>query len=154
MDTKAVKWAKAKRWLRVIAANVAILLALAVLAELVRHVYSIEIVEPLATRAARDLRTAGYGNITVKAGDGYVGWPEHSPFDGIVVTAAPDHVPQPLVDQLKTGGRLVVPVGPDSWLGQELLVMEKRADGTVEQARVMPVRFVPLTGEHADKKKP
>ena len=69
------------------------------LAEIVRHVYSIEIVEPLATRAARDLEAAGYDNITVKAGDGYVGWPEHAPFDGVVVTAAPDHVPQPLVEQ-------------------------------------------------------
>ncbi len=122
----------------------------AVLGEIVKHVYSIEIVEPLAKRAKADLAAAGYANVTVKAGDGYVGWPEHGPFDGIIVTAAPDHVPQPLIDQLKTGGRLVVPVGPDSWTGQELMVLVKKADGTVEKTVVMPVRFVPLTGEHAD----
>jgi protein-L-isoaspartate(D-aspartate) O-methyltransferase len=126
----------------------------AVLAEIVGHVYTIEIVEELAARATRDLAAAGYDNVTVKAGDGYVGWPEHAPFDSIVVTAAPDHVPQPLVDQLKTGGRLVLPVGPNTWAGQELVVMKKRADGTLERTRVMAVRFVPLTGEHVQGKKP
>ena len=125
----------------------------AVLAEIVKHVYTIEIVEPLAKRAKGDLAEAGYANVTVKAGDGYVGWAEHAPFDGIIVTAAPDHVPQPLIDQLKPGGRLVVPVGPDSWLGQELIVLVKKADGTVERTEVIPVRFVPLTGKHADGEK-
>jgi len=119
----------------------------AVLAEIVDHVWSIEIVEPLATRADADLKAAGYTNITVKHGDGYVGWPEHAPFDSILVTAAPDHVPQPLTKQLKVGGRLVLPVGPTSWT-QELVVLTKQEDGSVERTAVMPVRFVPLTGEH------
>ncbi len=117
----------------------------AVLGELVRQVYSIEIVEPLALRAARDLQDAGYRNIEVRAGDGYAGWPKHAPFDSIIVTAAPDHVPAPLVEQLKVGGRLVIPVGPQGWPGQELVVLEKQADGTTKQTTVLSVRFVPLT---------
>jgi len=120
----------------------------AVLAELVREVYTIEIVAPLAQRAERDLKAAGYKNVFVRAGDGYLGWPEHAPFDAIIVTAAPDHVPQPLVDQLKVGGRLVIPVGPQGWTGQDLVVLEKMADGTTRRSHVMPVRFVPLTGDH------
>ena len=116
----------------------------AVLAEIVEHVYTIEIVEPLGLRAAADLEAAGYENVTTRIGDGYAGWPEEAPFDAIVVTAAPDHVPEPLIEQLATGGRLVLPVGPrGGW--QELVVLEKQADGTVERTRVIPVRFVPLT---------
>ncbi len=115
----------------------------AVLAEIVDHVFTIEIVEPLGLRAAAALDAAGYGNVTTRIGDGYLGWPEEAPFDAIVVTAAPDHVPQPLVDQLTVGGRLVLPVGPDGGR-QELQVLDKRADGSVERTRVIPVRFVPL----------
>ena len=119
----------------------------AVLAEIVGHVYSIEIIETLAARADSTLKALKYENVTVKAGDGYRGWPEHAPFDGIIVTAAPDHVPQPLVDQLKIGGRLVIPVG-DTW--QELIVITRTEEGT-ERRVVTPVRFVPMTGE-AEKK--
>ncbi len=117
----------------------------AVLAELVRRVYTIEIVQPLAVRAAADLKAAGYVEVDVRAGDGYKGWPEHAPFDAIIVTAAPEHVPKPLVEQLKVGGRLVLPVGPQGWLGQDLVVLEKQSDGGVKKTAVMPVRFVPLT---------
>jgi len=116
----------------------------AVLAEIVEHVYTVEIVEPLGLRAAAALGEAGYANVTTRIGDGYRGWPEEAPFDAIVVTAAPDHVPQPLVDQLAVGGRLVLPVGPDGGR-QELQVLEKQADGEVRTTRVIPVRFVPLT---------
>jgi protein-L-isoaspartate(D-aspartate) O-methyltransferase len=117
----------------------------AILAELANDVYSIEIVEPLARQAQQRLADLGYRNVHVRHGDGYRGWPEHAPFDAILVTAAPDHVPQPLLDQLKPGGRLVVPVGerPE----QELLVMEKKTDGQMERRSIAPVRFVPMTGE-------
>jgi protein-L-isoaspartate(D-aspartate) O-methyltransferase len=115
----------------------------AVLSLLCRDVYSIEIVEPLADSARKRLQTLGYANVTVRAGDGYRGWPEHAPFDLIIVAAAPDHVPQPLVEQLKPGGRLVIPVGRHV---QDLLLIEKRADGSVRQSRVAPVAFVPMTG--------
>ena len=118
----------------------------AVLAELVRQVYSIEIVEPLGREAALRLQALGYGNVEVKIGDGYQGWPSKGPFDGIVVTAAAPRVPQPLVDQLKPGGRMVIPVGP-SLAEQELVLIEKRADGSVTRRTVLPVRFVPMTGE-------
>jgi len=116
----------------------------AVLAELCREVYSIEIVEPLAMSAAERLRRLGYKNVVVRAGDGYRGWPEKAPFDVIIVAAAPDHVPQPLVDQLAVGGRLVIPVGRGQ---QELLVIEKQPDGSVRRESVAPVLFVPMTGE-------
>lgn len=115
----------------------------AVLAELAREVYSIEIVEPLARRAAATLAALGYRSVQVRAGDGYRGWPEAAPFDAIIVTAAPDHVPQPLIDQLKPDGRLVIPVGQHS---QELLLITKSPRG-VETRNVIPVRFVPMTGE-------
>jgi len=115
----------------------------AVLAEICSEVYTIEIVEPLATRAAALLEQLGYKNIHVKAGDGYQGWPEHAPFDAIMVTAAPDHVPQPLVDQLKLGGRMILPVG--DWF-QDLRVVVKTEQGVLQQD-VLPVRFVPMTGE-------
>jgi protein-L-isoaspartate(D-aspartate) O-methyltransferase len=116
----------------------------AVLSELVAEVYTIEIVRPLAQRAEAVLRELGYKNVRVKAGDGYKGWPEHAPFDAIIVTAAPDHVPPPLVEQLKEGGRMVIPVGESG--AQKLYLLEKR-DGQVRQTAVIPVRFVPLTRE-------
>lgn len=122
----------------------------AVLAELAGEVYSIEIVTPLATRAALLLRRLGYANFAVRSGDGYAGWPEHAPFDAIVVTAAPARVPAPLLDQLRPGGRLVIPVGPVHAV-QELRVIEKRADGSLDERVVTPVRFVPLTGEAAGR---
>ena len=116
----------------------------AVLAELVAKVYTIEIVEPVARRAAAQLAELGYTNIATRVGDGYNGWPEAAPFDGIVVTAAAPLVPQPLVAQLKPGGRLVIPVG-GQWQVQELTVIEKQADGSTTTRRTIPVRFVPLT---------
>ena len=116
----------------------------AVLSELVAEVYTIEIVKPLAQSAEARLRELGYKNVHVKAGDGYKGWPEHAPFDAIIVTAAPDHIPQPLVEQLKEGGRMVIPVGGN--FVQSLNVLEKRG-GTVKQTAAIPVKFVPLTRE-------
>jgi protein-L-isoaspartate(D-aspartate) O-methyltransferase len=116
----------------------------AVLAEIVRHVYSIEIVEPLGLRAADTLERLGYENVSVRIGDGYRGWPELAPFDAILVTAAPEQIPQPLIDQLRPGGRLVVPVGPQRE-GQSLRVIEKDADGELSETDVLPVRFVPFT---------
>ena len=115
----------------------------AVLAEIVQHVYTIEIEAELAQRASEALHKLGYDNVTVRTGDGYAGWEEHAPFDIIIVTAAPDHVPQPLIDQLKPGGRMVVPVGP-IYATQELRVLEKDAAGKVVVKSVAPVRFVPL----------
>jgi protein-L-isoaspartate(D-aspartate) O-methyltransferase len=115
----------------------------AVLAETVAQVYSIELIPSLGKEAAQRLRTLGYANVEVRIGDGYAGWPEKSPFDGIVVTAAAPRVPQALVEQLKPGGRLVIPVGSSHGV-QELLVLTKRADGGVDERRVLPVRFVPL----------
>ena len=116
----------------------------AVLAECVAKVYSIEIVAALAQRARVALEAAGYRNVETRTGDGYLGWPEAAPFDGIVVTAAPDHVPPRLVEQLKPGGRLVIPVGPHRWT-QELLVIEAGRDGRALTRRTIAVRFVPLT---------
>jgi protein-L-isoaspartate(D-aspartate) O-methyltransferase len=121
----------------------------AILAELVAEVYSIEIVEPLAKTAEGTLQHLGYKNVHVKVGDGYKGWPEHAPFDAIIVTCAPDHVPQPLVDQLKEGGRMIIPVGPR--LAQELYLLEKR-NGQLRQGAVLEVRFVPMMGA-AEKKR-
>ncbi len=115
----------------------------AVLAEIVGQVYSVELIEDLGRSAAKRLAAAGYANVEVRIGDGYAGWPEKAPFDGIVVTAAAPQVPPALVDQLKPGGRMVIPVGA-SHAAQELLVLTKRADGGVDQRRVLPVRFVPL----------
>ena len=113
----------------------------AVLARLAGEVYSVEIVEELGTRAAQTLERLGYANVTTRIGDGYQGWAEHAPYDGIVVTAAPDHVPPALVAQLKPGGRLVIPVGG---LFQDLMVIAKAADGTTTSTSIVPVRFVPL----------
>ena len=115
----------------------------AILSRLVSRVYTIEIVEPLARDAERRLTTLGYSNVTVRVGDGYAGWPEAAPFDVIVVTAAPDHVPPPLVAQLKPGGRLVIPVGP-MFAVQELRLIEKDAAGEIHTRTVAPVAFVPL----------
>jgi protein-L-isoaspartate(D-aspartate) O-methyltransferase len=116
----------------------------AILAELVKTVYTIEIVQPLADEARERLKNLGYSNIHVRSGDGYQGWPEHAPFQAIVVTAAPDHIPQPLVEQLAPGGRMVIPVGRFT---QELLLLEKLEDGQVRESRIAPVAFVPMTGE-------
>ena len=116
----------------------------AVLSRLVDHVYSIEIVEALARRSAKRLDELGYDNVTVRHGDGYAGWPEHGPFDGIIVTAGAKHVPPPLVEQLKPGGRMVIPVGPS--LGtQQLKLIVKDGKGRVTSRTITPVRFVPLT---------
>jgi len=121
----------------------------AVLAEIVRAVYTIEIVEPLAAAAERLLKAEGYTNVHCRAGDGYRGWPEQAPFDAVIVTAAPKHVPEPLVQQLKNGGRLVVPVG--EW-SQELILLIREGE-TVREKRLLPVRFVPMTGEAERQKK-
>jgi protein-L-isoaspartate(D-aspartate) O-methyltransferase len=115
----------------------------AVLAEIVSKVYSIELIADLGNTARERLQGLGYKNIEVRIGDGYAGWPEKAPFDGIVVTAAAPRVPKALVDQLKTGGRLVIPVGGEGEM-QYLQVLTKRADGGVDEKRVLPVRFVPL----------
>jgi protein-L-isoaspartate(D-aspartate) O-methyltransferase len=119
----------------------------AVLARLVDKVYSIEIIEPLAEQAAARLARLGYGNVTTKLGDGYYGWEEQGPFDAIVVTAAASHVPPPLIEQLKPGGRMVIPVG-GSFLVQNLLLVEKTEAGEIVTRQITAVRFVPLTGEH------
>jgi protein-L-isoaspartate(D-aspartate) O-methyltransferase len=116
----------------------------AVLSLLAREVYSVEILEALGTRAAAALARLGYANVTVRVGDGYQGWAEHAPYDRIIVTAAPDHVPPALIAQLKPGGRLVIPVGP-SVTGQDLMLIEKAADGTTTTTSIIAVRFVPLT---------
>ena len=115
----------------------------AVLAEIVSRVYSIEIIPSLGNEARKRLEALGYGNIEVKIGDGYKGWPEKAPFDGIVVTAAAPRVPEALVEQLKPGGRMVIPVGGDGGM-QYLKLLTKRADGGYDEKRVLPVRFVPL----------
>jgi protein-L-isoaspartate(D-aspartate) O-methyltransferase len=119
----------------------------AVLAPLVGHVYTIEIVPPLAAAAADRLQRLGFANVSVRQGDGYYGWEEHAPFDGIIVTAAASHVPPPLVRQLKPGGRMIIPVGTQ-FVVQELLMVEKSAAGEVTTRHLLPVRFVPLTGGH------
>jgi protein-L-isoaspartate(D-aspartate) O-methyltransferase len=119
----------------------------AVLSRLAREVYSVEIVGELGNRAAQTLSRMGYANVTTRIGDGYQGWEEQAPYDAIVVTAAPDHVPPALVTQLKAGGRLVIPVASiDRGVGyQHLMVITKAADGTTTSTSVIPVRFVPFT---------
>jgi protein-L-isoaspartate(D-aspartate) O-methyltransferase len=116
----------------------------AILAELVSEIYSIEIVEPLAKIAETTLQRLGYKNVHLKIGDGYKGWPEMAPFDAIIVTCAPDKVPQPLVDQLKDDGRMVIPVGDR--FAQQLYLLEKK-NGQLKQSTTLPVRFVPMEGE-------
>ncbi|MGE0080110.1 MAG: protein-L-isoaspartate(D-aspartate) O-methyltransferase [Thiohalomonadaceae bacterium] len=118
----------------------------AVLSRLVRQVYSIERIPQLATDAAARLAELGYANVEVRQGDGYGGWPEHAPYDGIIVTAAAQHMPPPLLEQLKPGGRLVIPVG-EPYFGQELLLLSKDEAGNVSTRHVLPVAFVPLVRE-------
>lgn len=115
----------------------------AVLARLVKQVYSVEIVEPLGRQAMERLRRLGYDNVEVRVGNGQAGWPEHAPYDGILVTAAAEAVPPALVRQLKPGGTLVIPVGM-TYFGQELRLIHKRPDGGMEERNVLPVVFVPL----------
>ncbi|HET9484806.1 MAG TPA: protein-L-isoaspartate(D-aspartate) O-methyltransferase [Xanthomonadales bacterium] len=119
----------------------------AILAGLVEHVDTIEIVAPLATQAKRRLAALGYGNVEVRQGDGYYGWPGRGPYDAIIVTAAAGSIPPPLIAQLKPGGRMVIPVGAP-FLTQTLVLVEKHADGKVRTRQLVPVRFVPLTGGH------
>lgn len=119
----------------------------AVLSRLVKRVYTIEIIKPLAEQARRRLMAQGYTNIEVHVGDGYYGLPEQAPFDGIVVTAAASHIPPPLVQQLKAGGKMVIPVG-GQFLTQSLLVVEKSPQGEILTRQLLPVSFVPLTGGH------
>jgi len=120
----------------------------AILAELVPEVYTIEIVEPLAKNAEATLQRLGYKDVHVKAGDGYKGWPEAAPFDAIIVTCAPDRIPQPLTDQLKDGGRMIIPVGER--FAQELYLLDKK-NGHLKESAVLPVRFVPMAGEATKK---
>ena len=119
----------------------------AVLSGLVDHVYTIEIIEALAKQARSRLDRLDYDNVTTRLGDGYFGWKEHGPFDAIIVTAAASHVPPPLIEQLKPGGRMVIPVG-GRFMTQLLLLLEKNDDGEVITRQIGAVRFVPLTGEH------
>lgn len=118
----------------------------AVLAELAKDVYTIEIVEELAKSAEKRLSELEYTNVSVKAGDGWYGWPDAGPFDKIIVTAVAEQIPPKLVDQLKTGGLMVMPVG-DPEGNQDLILASKSEDGTLDKTQVLPVRFVPLTGE-------
>ncbi len=115
----------------------------AVLAEIAAEVFTIEIIEPLATRARETLEVLGYRNITLRVGDGYLGWPKEAPFDAIVVTAAPERIPPPLLEQLRLGGRLIIPVGTSF----QQLILVRRTDDGYEHTELLPVRFVPMTGE-------
>lgn len=115
----------------------------AILAEIVEEVYSIEIIEPLGKKAEERLKKYGYKNITVKIGDGYQGWENKAPYDAIIVTAAPEHIPQPLVDQLKVGGKLIIPIGE---FFQDLILVQKTEKGILKE-NITGVRFVPMTGE-------
>lgn len=119
----------------------------AILAEIANSVYSIEIIEPLGKQAGERLESLGYRNVKTRVGDGYYGWPEASPFDAIIVTAAASHVPPPLLKQLKPGGRMVIPLGAQ-FMTQYLMLVEKQPDGSVTTRQILPVRFVPLTGGH------
>jgi protein-L-isoaspartate(D-aspartate) O-methyltransferase len=116
----------------------------AVLAELTAEVYTIEIIKDLANQAAASLKRLGYTNVQTRTGDGYKGWPEAAPFDAIIVTCAPEKVPQPLIDQLKDGGRMIIPVGSSS---KQKLVLLRKHDGKLDRRAVLPIRFVPMTGQ-------
>jgi protein-L-isoaspartate(D-aspartate) O-methyltransferase len=118
----------------------------AVLAELVRSVYSMEIVAALARSAAQRIKRLGYDNVEVKHADGYFGWPEHGPFDSIIITAAGTQIPPPLIDQLKPGGKMILPVG-GQFTAQHLVLLNKHADGKITTRQILPVQFVPLTRE-------
>ncbi|MDX8411896.1 MAG: protein-L-isoaspartate(D-aspartate) O-methyltransferase [Mariprofundaceae bacterium] len=118
----------------------------AIIGQIASEVFTIEIIPELADRAERTIASLGYGNIHVRQGDGYLGWPEASPFDVIMVTAAPEHIPPPLIEQLREGGRMVIPVGP-SWATQQIILAEKKG-GELVTRKMLPVRFVPLTGDH------
>ncbi len=125
----------------------------AVLAELVKSVYTVEIIEALAVEAADRLAAEGYDNVHVRSGDGWYGWPEHAPYDGILVTAVAPEIPPRLVEQLAPGRHLVLPVGPAN--GAQMLVrVTKRADGGYDRRDVLPVQFVPLTGDHGRSEDP
>jgi protein-L-isoaspartate(D-aspartate) O-methyltransferase len=119
----------------------------AILAELVEKVYTIEIVRELGEQAKGRLKRLGYQNVEARVGDGYYGWEEHAPFDGIIVTAAASHIPPPLTKQLKPGGRMIIPVG-SPFMTQQLMLVKKEKDGTIKTKQMLPVIFVPLTGEH------
>jgi protein-L-isoaspartate(D-aspartate) O-methyltransferase len=116
----------------------------AILAELVKEVYTIEIKKSLALNARKLLDSLSYKNIRFRIGDGYVGWEDHAPYDGIIVTCSPDHIPEPLIDQLAVGGRMVIPVRYSSTV-QELILLEKKKDGGLKRINLIPVQFVPLT---------
>jgi len=122
----------------------------AILSKLVKQVYSIEIIEDLATKARSRLKKLGYDNVAVRQDNGYFGWQEHAPFDGIIVTAAAPHIPQPLIDQLRTGAKLVIPVGLP-YCYQELMVVEKKADGEIDTQAILGVSFVPLVSSECGK---
>jgi protein-L-isoaspartate(D-aspartate) O-methyltransferase len=119
----------------------------AILAELTERVYSIEIIEELGQQARERLARLGYANVSVRIADGYYGWASEAPFDGILVTAAASHIPAPLIEQLKPGGRMVIPIG-GRFQVQQLMLIEKTADGRITNRQLLPVRFVPLTGGH------
>jgi len=118
----------------------------AILAEIAAQVYTVEIIRPLAESSTATLQRLGYQNVKVKAGDGYEGWAEHAPFDAIIVTCAPDNIPPRLVEQLKEGGRMIVPVGPEG--GNQELIFLRKFEGKITHEKVMGVRFVPMTGGH------
>ncbi len=124
----------------------------AILAEIVKKVYTIEIIEKLAKEADERLKRLGYDNIAVKAGDGFAGWEEHAPFDAILVTAAPTYIPPPLIEQLKPGGRMVIPVGFQGEV-QHLLLIEKQEDGSLIKQNVLPVYFVPFIREPREEER-
>jgi len=121
----------------------------AVLSGLAKEVFTVEIVEPLGQQAEKVLKKLGYKNVSVRVGDGYRGWREEAPFDAIIVTCAPDAVPEPLVHQLAEGGRMVIPVGPEG-KAQQLVLLKKR-HGKMHQQEILPVRFVPMTGEARER---
>lgn len=118
----------------------------AVLSKISSHVYSIEIISKLAQNAKRVLKENNYNNITIKIGDGYKGWVEHAPFDRIIVTAAPDKIPQELIDQLKPGGKMIIPVG-QRYMTQYIWLITKQNNGSIYKEKILPVRFVPMVKE-------
>ena len=123
----------------------------AVLSELTPYVYTVEIVDELGRHAKKLLSELGYTTVKVKIGDGYEGWPEHAPYDGIIVTCAPEDIPQPLIDQLKPGGKIVIPVGKEGRT-QWLVVVKKTPDGKIKEKTQFPVIFVPMTGKAEEGK--